>query len=411
MADHVLNPLIKDTLLEGYIELQSFNEDIKANTPIYYIKDMNKRTEEIFDVDKANYLNKPIEALFVEYSELWEELKNQLDNSDITKELEYCCSDTKRYFLIKAVRFSDDKLILFIQEITLQKQGEDALIIHKILLDNTQDIIIYFNESGQVVNVNTKACEQYGYTREQLLEMKIGDLNKDSNLECFPQEIENDGVKDVVFESIHSRFDGSRFPVEVNARRIKTQTGQFTIHIIRDLTKRKEQEAKIAWLARYDALTGALNRASFFEQFEIELERAKRGRRGVAVLLLDLDKFKLVNDNYGNEAGDFMLKHLATRLKSTLRLTDCVGRLGEDKFIILQTNVKVTGDLISLAERILNIFKTPIDYKGHSVHVTTSIGIALFPEHAKKASELLYLVEQAVEYKKSLGGNGYYLSS
>ncbi|HHU60360.1 MAG TPA: diguanylate cyclase [Natronincola sp.] len=409
-TDHVLSSMITDALFEGYIMVRSLITKGEDASTSYLIREINKQAKEIFEVTKEKVATKQVEELFAVYDGLWEKTTNYLDNLSDFSELEYNCTRTGKSMLLRLVKISDDEVTIFVQDITLQLQAEDIADIHQVLLDNIHDIILYFDMNGRVVNANARACEEYGYTKEQLLEISLEDIYGDTNLEEINTQLGLHESKRMIFDSIHSRLDGSRFPVQVTVRNIKTGAGQLSMHIISDLTESKKQEVKIAWLARHDDLTGISNRASFFRQLEIELERATRERSKAAILLLDLDRFSLINDDYGYNAGDFVLKHLAARIKSILRQTDYMGRMGDDKFIILQTNVRVKADVISLAERISTVFKKPIFYKGQMVQVSASIGISLFPEDTRMPSELMHLVSQAVDSRKKLGGNGYTFS-
>lgn len=289
--------------------------------------------------------------------------------------------------------------------ITLIK-AEEALRIHKILFEIAQDIILYIGLDGQIIDFNQRAYEKYGYTKQQLLSMKIQDLRHPSTASEYERQMQQADTSGVVFECVHVKSDGTSFPVEVSAKSTLTENGPLRIHIVRDITERKEQEAKINWLARYDALTGIQNRASFVMQLEQEIHRSIRNKTLFAVMLFDIDKFKHINDYYGHEAGDIVLRQVATRVHNVLRTTDQIGRLGGDEFVILQTDIKKCDDIISLIKRIEAVAGEQISYKENNFKVSISIGVCLFPEEAKDIDSLLHCADKAMyKVKKSGGGN------
>jgi diguanylate cyclase (GGDEF)-like protein len=204
-----------------------------------------------------------------------------------------------------------------------------------------------------------------------------------------------------VFEAIHFRRDGSSFPVEVSVKSTYTEQGHFRIHIIRDITKRKENEEKIAWLANHDSLTGIPNRTNFISKLAQEISRTKRTGGKFAVMLFDIDKFKDVNDQFGHEAGDIMLCHVATKTQQTVRTIDHIGRFGGDEFVVLQTEVKSYEDVKSLVRRIQEAVSLPVTYKGVKISVGVSIGICLFPDHAQDINNLLHYADQAMYRAKN----------
>ncbi len=180
------------------------------------------------------------------------------------------------------------------------------------------------------------------------------------------------------------------------------------ITVIEDATERKKAEQRIAFLAHHDPLTGLANRAALAQKIEEAAARQRRRDEPFSVLLLDLDRFKEVNDTLGHPAGDTLLIEVATRLKSLLRETDVLARLGGDEFAIIQAGESdQRGAARSLAERILEILGKPFAIDGGEINIGTSIGIALAPEHGIGSGELLKMADLALYRTKSAGRNGY----
>jgi diguanylate cyclase (GGDEF)-like protein len=197
-----------------------------------------------------------------------------------------------------------------------------------------------------------------------------------------------------------TRPDGTALEV----RSVPLAGGGF-VRTFTDVTQRKDSEARIAHMARHDELTGLANRALFRERIEQAIARTKRGDERFAVLLLDLDRFKGVNDTMGHPAGDLLLKVTAQRLCRMVRETDTVSRLGGDEFAIVQTSVGSLADVERLCRRILDAIKEPFDIDGHGLDISTSIGIAVAPDDGLEAGTLLKNADIAL-YAVKTGGRG-----
>jgi diguanylate cyclase (GGDEF)-like protein/PAS domain S-box-containing protein len=178
--------------------------------------------------------------------------------------------------------------------------------------------------------------------------------------------------------------------------------------VIDDITERKKSEQRIAFMAHHDVLTGLPNRLAILEKIEEAIARHRRRGDPFAVLLLDLDRFKHVNDTLGHAVGDALLRETAVRLKTSLRETDVLARLGGDEFAIVQDRGDdQRGDACALADRIIEIISEPFNIEGNEVNIATSIGIALAPEHATNSDSLMKMADLALYRAKSTGRNGY----
>lgn len=401
-----LSPPLANALLEGYLCLRVINNSEAGSQGDYHVVDVNKAAERMLDLTKDQVIGKTVFEIFGMTQEYWNEVKQRVSDSAGSVVFEYCVEQINRLFLISILSISQDELLVFFADTTFRHKAEEMLRIHELLFDNAQDIILYVNMEGNVIHANQRACDLYGYTKEQLLSMRIQDIRQLSTMGDFEEQMlgaEKDGI---VFESIHVRSDGSEFPVEVSARTTETASGKLRIHIIRDSTERKEQQKKIAWLARYDGLTGILNRSSFLSELNMEIARAKREQTQFALLIFDIDRFKQINDTYGHAAGDYALKYLAERVQSVLRETDYFGRLGGDEFIVLQTGIKKIEDVRALILRITSSLAEPLIYQGESLQIVISLGASVFPRDATEVNELLHFADQAM-YKAKRSGRSF----
>ena len=219
------------------------------------------------------------------------------------------------------------------------------------------------------------------------------------------------------------RIVSGEFPMETraNGRRVVTTTRfvvrdrnqqpQYVISMIDDVTERKRSEAKIERLAHYDGLTNLANRNLFREQIEECLARQRRMRTAFAVFLLDLDKFKAVNDTFGHQAGDALLCEVASRLKTSIREVDIAARIGGDEFalIVMPGQGDLKDGMVKLAARLVEAISEPYDVEGQKIVVGCSIGVALAPDHGERSDELLRNADLALYKSKNSGRNCFHV--
>jgi diguanylate cyclase (GGDEF)-like protein/PAS domain S-box-containing protein len=200
---------------------------------------------------------------------------------------------------------------------------------------------------------------------------------------------------------------------DIISRRIAINNAEgsplYIIGVIEDITERKRTEARIAHLAHHDVLTGLANRVAFTIKIEEAAARQRRWGMAFNILMLDLDRFKDVNDAHGHPVGDVLLKQVAARLASSLRETDTLARLGGDEFAIIQAGEAGAENAKTLANRIVELLTTSFDIDGKELAIGTSVGIALAPDHGLEASELLKRADLALYRVKANGGNDFCL--
>jgi diguanylate cyclase (GGDEF)-like protein/PAS domain S-box-containing protein len=183
------------------------------------------------------------------------------------------------------------------------------------------------------------------------------------------------------------------------------------IGLVRDITERKTAEQQIEYQAYHDALTGLANRRLFQEHLTLALALAGRRRRLVAVLFLDLDHFKLVNDTLGHTLGDALLREVGVRLKRAVREGDTVARVGGDEFTIVLQDLEKKEDAASVAQKVIHAVSEPVVIDGHRLYVTTSVGVTVFPDDGEDAETLLKNADNAVYRAKAQGRNTYEMST
>tara|TARA_R110001599_G_scaffold31658_11_gene105231 strand:+ start:9286 stop:10617 length:1332 start_codon:yes stop_codon:yes gene_type:complete len=186
---------------------------------------------------------------------------------------------------------------------------------------------------------------------------------------------------------------------------------QFMANQLADAIERKRTQSRLEYLAQYDQLTELSNRALFLDHLGIAVKRSQRGSLRLAVMYLDMDNFKLVNDTFGHGMGDMLLREVAKRLCLCVRDSDTVGRLGGDEFAILLENITKQEDAVLVAEKVLAALSEPYLLDGQTLISTPSLGIAVYPEHSRDEQHLVRLADEAMYRAKRAGGQRYCLAS
>jgi diguanylate cyclase (GGDEF)-like protein len=304
------------------------------------------------------------------------------------------------------------------QDVTAEKRTEASLIAKSneleranmrfdAALNNMTQGLSMYDADGRLVVANTRFSEVYALTPEQtrpgttareILEYRIANGT-------YAGVAPDDYIGRVFRESSDTQSlpDGRVISI---LRQWLPDGSVLTTH--EDITDRRQNEAKIAFMAHHDLLTGLANRTFFMEKIEEAGARLRRRGEAFTVFMLDLDRFKDVNDSLGHPAGDALLKEMAARLRGSLRETDVLARLGGDEFAILQPGEPDQRDAaIMLAVRIIELVARPFDLDGRKVSVGTSIGIALAPQDGVDPDELLKKADLALYRTKSAGRNGF----
>jgi diguanylate cyclase (GGDEF)-like protein/PAS domain S-box-containing protein len=209
------------------------------------------------------------------------------------------------------------------------------------------------------------------------------------------------------FEWLHQRKNGEVFPAEVCLTALTLSGRPRLLATVRDISERKLAEVQVQFLAFYDALTGLPNRTLLQDRLTKALASARRNKDKVALLFLDLDRFKDINDSLGHSVGDLLLKEVAERIKTWGREQDTVARLGGDEFLITLTHVNDVPDAAVAAERLMNEMTAEFIVQGHSLNVSCSIGISMFPEHGANCETLIKNADAAMYRAKEGGRNNF----
>ncbi|HZU14909.1 MAG TPA: EAL domain-containing protein [Chloroflexota bacterium] len=252
----------------------------------------------------------------------------------------------------------------------------------------------------RIVDCNLAEASMHGYTREELIGQPIEVLTREpdgGDEDEYLEEVRRNGM--VVGDDFHFRKDGTAFPMEYSTSIVMVDGRELVLGIDRDITERRNFEETLRHQAHHDPLTGLPNRTLLHDRLGHALESAHRHDRSLALLLMDLDHFKEINDTFGHHSGDLLLKEVARRLCAALREADTVARLGGDEFAIL---LEETDSLAAeaVARKVLAAVAQPYTLDGFRVDVKTSIGIALYPEHGGDRETLLRRADVAMYVAK-----------
>jgi diguanylate cyclase (GGDEF)-like protein/PAS domain S-box-containing protein len=265
-----------------------------------------------------------------------------------------------------------------------------------------------------ITEANRRAGEMFGYDVEELIGLPLQELLPPSFRQAHATHVDR-FLKGSTLERRMSerpelsgyRKDGSTFPVEISLSKILVEDHWMMVATMLDITERKLTEEELVWRAIHDPLTGLPNRAMIHERLERALRRSKRQGHSVALLFIDLDGFKLVNDSHGHQAGDELLKTIAQRLVDHVRPGDTIGRLGGDEFVVLCDHVDGPATVASLADRLNDLLRKPVELSGRHLFVTASIGLAIGHGTMHSADDLLRNADAAMYQAKEQGRDGW----
>ena len=277
-------------------------------------------------------------------------------------------------------------------------------------MEATADAIMLVNRSTMLfVEVNATACSVLGYTREELFALgpaQLGAATQQKLEQTYDAIIGGDSGSD--FTETHlRRKNGTLVQVEVRRHAQRCGKDWIIVGVVRDVTERKETELRLHRLAHYDVLTGLPNRMLFYETLKKTLAQAGNGGWQVAVLFIDLDHFKNVNDTLGHAVGDDLLRQFSARLVDCVRQRDTVGRIGGDEFAMILVTQDARQGPVQVANKIRAALAAPFDLSGHEVALTASIGITLHPDDASDPETLLKYADTAMYRAKQAGRDSY----
>lgn len=327
--------------------------------------------------------------------------------------------------LLQTVENAIEQRRLHKQNREIHNKLETSERLHRYMVNSSPDIVYMLDENGYFTFVNDRIVHLLGYSKEELIGTHHSEIvyfedmeqaryvfNERRTDERIPRNVElRLKCKDADLAPKH--FETNTIPIELSATGIygEEEGGKRkflgTYGVARDMTERKEAERTINFQAYHDLLTQLPNRALFKDRLNLALAQAKRSGQRLAVMFLDLDRFKLVNDTLGHICGDELLQAVSHRLQDCLREGDTLARFGGDEFTLLLPQVYGPEDAEAIAKKIINRIKEPFVIEGHELYVTISIGIAMYPHDGTTMEALVKNADIAMYCIKGRGSNDY----
>jgi diguanylate cyclase (GGDEF)-like protein/PAS domain S-box-containing protein len=308
----------------------------------------------------------------------------------------------------------------------MTNQLENSEKMYRYLVDSSPDIIYTLNHEGRFTFINDRAYQLLGYERDALIGQHYSILVHEEDLERARYAFNERRVDERASRNVELRlkcqsgashertFNNTLMTISLNAigmhvpdQEVRKLEFYGTYGVARDITDRKRAEEVISYQAYHDILTDLPNRILFKDRLGLAVIQAKRKQTELAVMFIDLDRFKLVNDTLGHVKGDELLQQVAGRLKECLRKGDTLARQGGDEFTIVLPELRDRGDASMVADKFLECLQLPFDLDGHEVHISASIGIAIYPTHGESIDELLRHADIAMYQVKGEGKNGH----
>lgn len=293
------------------------------------------------------------------------------------------------------------------QNLGSQRAFDEQSAFSESVVQYAADGIITINGNCEVEYINPAGEKLFGQQLQPSGTLSILQLLPDFTLAEIETAIQENQRHTMPSEILGRHCDGTQIPLEMTLSRFYTQDSCFYNLTLRDLKAQKQYEEKIMQQAFYDALTGLPNRAFLKERINFEIARAKRSHSKFALLYLDLDRFKIINDTLGHETGDQLLKTLSAKLQQTVRTDDLVARMGGDEFVILLPGLFHVELVGKVANKLLDVIKEPYIIDNKRLNVSGSIGITVFPDDAQDYEMLLTYSEIAMYRAKDNGKDGF----
>jgi diguanylate cyclase (GGDEF)-like protein/PAS domain S-box-containing protein len=297
------------------------------------------------------------------------------------------------------------------QEIIERQRTEAELRLAASVFHNTMDGVMIVDLAGVVLSINPAFAELTGYAVEQMPGRPATLLRSGRQSARFYRELGTTLARTGRWqgELWNRRQDGETFLAWLTIVTVAGSDGRPERHVcvFHDITDLRRNEDRIRHLAFHDPLTGLPNRALLQDRLELALASARRDRESLGLMFIDLDRFKAINDSFGHDAGNDMLKEVADRLTSRLRRSDTVARMGGDEFVLLLRGVEMPENYALVAQAVIAALSTPVTLHGHVMQVGASIGIACFPDDGLDAAALMKHADAAMYAAKAAGRGTY----
>ncbi|MBJ7313027.1 EAL domain-containing protein [Rugamonas sp. CCM 8940] len=306
---------------------------------------------------------------------------------------------------------ADEGSIWVYADVTARKEAEEKLLLSATVIEHIADGVVVLDAAGTIVAVNPAFSQITGYAEQEAIGKDRTLTRSGRHDEAFYEQMWNEQMTSGFWrgEIWNQRKNGELYLEWLTVSAVRDHRGIAThyVGVFSDITKAKESQEKLDHLAHHDPLTALPNRLLFHDRLQHALQRAVRDDEQLALLFIDLDRFKNVNDTLGHHIGDELLQQVAKALSGKLREGDTLARLGGDEFIVLLEDVGGQYKASLVAEKLVAMFEQPFMVAGHELFVTCSVGISLFPDDAVDLNMLIRNADVAMYQAKARGRNGY----
>jgi len=348
---------------------------------------------------------------------IYQSVKNIIQEAFATKDMQLVefqwsqDNSPTRYWEARVLPRDRDEVLMVVREITNRKKQDKQLRLWAKVFEGSNEAIMITDADLHIISVNRAYENIMGFTEAEVIGIDTiaegARLHTHSFFRNLVSVLKEQGYWQG--ELFNQRKNGEVFPSWYSISLVANAQGkpENYIAIFNDITEHKNSRAQIEFLAHHDNLTGLPNRVLLNDRLEMAINAARRQKEKVGVLFLDLDRFKNVNDSLGHTVGDQLLKEAAKRLGSTIRTGDTVSRLGGDEFVVLFPKIKDESTLADLTIKLRDVLQQPYSVSGISLHITPSIGIAIFPDDGDNVNSLIKNADAAMYLAKEKGRNNY----
>jgi len=384
------------------------------------IVSVNRRCEELFGYDHGGMTGSSTAIVFptrYDFEEAGERQYPALGaGGDFSEERHYRRRDGSLFWALVSgcaldpLRPGEGSIWVY-ADITARKEAEEKLRLSATVLEHIADAVMVVDVEGVIVAVNPAFTQITGYTEAEAVGKHSSLTRSERHDEAFYQTMWDELIASGFWRGeIWRRRKNGEIYLEWLTISAVRDTHALTTHYVgvcSDITQVKQAQEKLDHLAHHDPLTALPNRLLFHDRLQHALPRAARDREQLAILFIDLDRFKNVNDTLGHHIGDELLQQVAAQLSARLREGDTLARLGGDEFIVLLENVDGQYGATQVAEKLVAMFEQPFLVAGHELFVTCSVGVSLFPDDAQDLNMLIRNADVAMYQAKARGRNGY----